>query len=95
MRKDKKGKKFHLPEPALYLTAKINEQRPGRTATQTCIPARRPELIGLFTLMLGGGGELEEERAEGTGACRIGVLVGGGKRARGVFIACNVSRRQP
>lgn len=67
---EKKRKSFTFPESALYLTAKINEQGPGRTATQTCIPARRPELIGLFTLMPGGGGALEEEHPEGAGACR-------------------------
>lgn len=41
-----KKKSFTFSESALYLTAKINEQGPGREATQTCISAQWPVLIG-------------------------------------------------
>lgn len=44
--KKKKKKSFTFSESALYLTAKINEQGPGRKATQTCISAQWPVLIG-------------------------------------------------
>lgn len=42
----KKKKSFTFSESALYLTAKINEPGPGRKATQTCISAQWPVLIG-------------------------------------------------
>lgn len=42
----KKKKSFTFSESALSLTAKINEQGPGRKATQTCISAQWPVLIG-------------------------------------------------
>ncbi|KAK1890776.1 Bifunctional glutamine synthetase adenylyltransferase/adenylyl-removing enzyme, partial [Dissostichus eleginoides] len=61
----KKNKKsFTFSESALYLTAKINEQGPGRKATQTCISAQWPVLIGSLLEALiylnAGGGRLGE-----------------------------------
>lgn len=46
IKKKKKGKSFTFSESALYLTAKINEPGPERKATQTCISAQWPVLIG-------------------------------------------------
>lgn len=62
-----KKKSFTFSESALYLTAKINEQGPGRKATQTCISAQWPVLIGSLLealIYLNAGRRREEEEEE-------------------------------
>ncbi len=76
-----KEKSFTFSESALYLTAKINERGPGRKATQTCISAQWPVLIGSLLealIYLNAGrwrewGRLEEESSvEGVCMCVCG-----------------------
>lgn len=67
LKQQQKKESFTFYAPALYLTAKINEQGPGRKATQTCIFAQWPVLIGSpleVLIYLNAGSEREWKRLE-------------------------------
>lgn len=91
--KKKRKKSFTFSESALYLTAKINEQGPGRKATQTCISAQWPVLIGSLLEALiylnaarwRGWGRLQEECVSFSVSERGGER-GGGLRYGGLWL---------